>query len=89
MYYRMVCELVEAPDVRRRDLVSIAAAAELLGTSIASVNQYLYRGRLTTIVDDAAPPTAHKRARRMLLRAEVEALRAEREVGQAEEDDQG
>ena len=55
-------------EFNEKDLISQAAAAELLGTTVQGVHSAAERGRFTLVEDPRAP--RHRR-RHLLLRAEV------------------
>lgn len=66
--YRVRMILYVNRELNEEDLISQAAAAELLGTTVQGVHSAVERGRFTLIED----PRAHQHQRRhLLLRAEV------------------
>lgn len=74
---RFTREEVDAPELTADDLMSMAEAAEALGVSIPAIDGQFRRGKLAVVIDEDAPPTAHKQPRRLVLRSEVERLIAE------------
>ena len=63
----------DAPHLQPEDVLTLAEAAKLLGVSVQAVAQALDRGALTTVIDPDAPS---RQGRRLVLRAEVEAMAA-------------
>lgn len=76
-------------EVNSSELITMAEAAGMLEVSFATIHHHMMIGRLPTLINTDEPPTAHNRPHRYTLRREVEALKAEREAEQAQEDGQG
>ncbi len=66
--YRVRMILYVNRELNEEDLISQAAAAKLLGTTVQGVQSAVERGRLTLIED---PRARRRQRRRLLLRAEV------------------
>lgn len=64
----------EMPDMTPDKLMTIKEAGDYLGRSASSITNFLDRGVLTTILD-TEDRTAHLKPRRLVIRAEVEALK--------------
>lgn len=73
--------LENAPNIKKGDVMTMAEAAQMLGVSHSAVNNLMIRQRLTTVVD-TGNRTAYLRLRRLVLRSEVEKLKAELQLGE-------
>jgi hypothetical protein len=79
--YKVERRVYEAmPDVRDQDVMTLSAAARLLGVPFSSLYSYLAAGTLTTIIREDGRRVAYGKPQRYVLRTEVQALLAERQA---------
>lgn len=68
----------EAPELVSEDVLALKPASEMLGLTLAGLMSALYRGRLTTVIEERVWGSE----RRRVLRSEVEAEVARRAEGE-------
>jgi hypothetical protein len=74
MYKKEKRTLEDAPGVSHDDVMSMTDAAKFLGVSVNSIDSHMNRGTLTTIIDETGR-TAYGKVRRLVIRAEIEAMK--------------
>lgn len=70
--------VVDAPDINEDDLMTISEASRYLGISITAITQRINHGDISSVTRPGVV-TAHKRAKRWVLRDEIEELKTKRE----------